>query len=206
MTNRDTTENITFPQFCWRVVKIGTSHRWEDIMVRSGVTADLWTKIIILSPCSTNKIHQGSWLKSCKLQVISFSTMIHAVYQVQITLPCSVKTFKINSEKFPVIPYDAWFLFRAVLTLEQAELLCGSVYEEYHEKLKPRTRTRFEQRRQSLQVTITHTANQQLTLSNRLVILVSCPPQQMSNFHHNIGMLHLKSTILTTRFQPNMNF
>ena len=90
---------------------------------------------------------------------------------MQITLTCNIKTF--NSEKFPVIPYDAWFLFRAVLTLEQAELLCGSVYEEYHQKLKPRARTRFEQRRQSLHGTITHTANQQLTLSNRLVIFTA---------------------------------
>ena len=91
----DTTENITFPEFRWRVVKTGTIHRWGHSMVRSRVTA-VTRRWQLAQPIN---VSQGSWLKSCKLQVISFSTVIHAVYQVQITLTCNFKTFNFNSGK-----------------------------------------------------------------------------------------------------------
>ncbi len=57
-----------------------------------------------------------------------------------------------------------------MLTLEQAEALCGKVYEVYHVKLRTRVRQMFEQRRQSLQLTVSQTAGQQLVHSNRCEI------------------------------------
>ena len=66
-----------------------------------------------------------------------------------------------NKRLIPLLP------FRTVLTLEQAESLCGGVFQEYHQKLKPRAKTVFEQRRQSLQITVNQTTSQQLILSTR---------------------------------------
>ena len=54
-----------------------------------------------------------------------------------------------------------------VLSLDQANALCSSVFDSVKTRLSAKSLTLLEQRRATLQSAVSQTANDQLTLTNR---------------------------------------